>query len=568
VIKRQPYLYTPYSSSLNKKMHELLKIASAACLETSCRTSIARLRTSINRMMYSVTGSSNHVLRYATLAVRAYRFASRDASLASKFVNYVSKKCIEPIRVEVLKMQKVAEENIAATDREYVVVMEATSKAESELKRHQKELKRLEDERNGIDETVALYEREKAEANHALEKLKKTDEKYEKSRKDILSAKATYCDRKIKKALAEYNKAIRNADDLVRKNALACQMLIKEEKSLQGQISKKKQEESDRTFECTFEQGDGEGEGKEEIGEQTGQECIDACVKRRRTHPDTNGVTTKKNEPGCWCLTNMHTISNDLYSYDPYYKTCYLKDTDTSKRDTDTSIKDLEGKLKQVTSQRLEKCSPNLLQQEEAKKAMIKKPSSKCSHWQSQRELIKLNTKRESNKLKIDDQKYKIKRIEATIEEEKEKPRRYVRRTNFAKDMVKKSEETIMMLQRAEQSVQSVRDLLCVSKTIFQKLESEPDGVLSMYDLQGKTTEEVKQLLRNSGVKWIGYAMAVKEAINALKEAKQLHTQALIAASPSKAEVKSVMNGAEQTLEDTRQLVSNFRSEHDTECQV
>merc|ERR1712212_283403 len=151
-------------------------------------------------------------------------------------------------------------------DREYIVVMEATSKAESELKRHQKELKRLEDERNGIEETVASYEREKAEANHALEKLKKTDEKYEKSRKDILSAKATYCDRKIKKALAEYHKAIRNADDLIRKNNEACQMLIKEETSLQEQISNKKQEERDRTFECTFEQGDGEGEGKEEIG--------------------------------------------------------------------------------------------------------------------------------------------------------------------------------------------------------------------------------------------------------------------------------------------------------------
>ena len=54
----------------------------------------------------------------------------------------------------------------------------------------------------------------------------------------------------------------------------------------------------------------------------SGPECVRACVVRKMTDSDINGVTVlQSGRGGCWCEKNMEKVSTS----DKIYKTCLLK---------------------------------------------------------------------------------------------------------------------------------------------------------------------------------------------------------------------------------------------------
>ena len=72
---------------------------------------------------------------------------------------------------------------------------------------------------------------------------------------------------------------------------------------------------------CTFTSGDGRGSSEVKIGQQTGDECVQACIARKKSDENINGVTIYQNERGgCWCEKKMTSITESIK-----YKTCFLQ---------------------------------------------------------------------------------------------------------------------------------------------------------------------------------------------------------------------------------------------------
>ena len=71
--------------------------------------------------------------------------------------------------------------------------------------------------------------------------------------------------------------------------------------------------------------GDGEGGTEEKISSLLkGKDCVDECRRRRKKNNSINGVTTYKDgRPGCWCESNMNTVSKSRDSIREY-QTCSL----------------------------------------------------------------------------------------------------------------------------------------------------------------------------------------------------------------------------------------------------
>ena len=79
---------------------------------------------------------------------------------------------------------------------------------------------------------------------------------------------------------------------------------------------------------CNFETGDGVGGTEQNIGYQpTPQACIDACVTKKQTDPDINGVTiTPSGDGSCYCEKKMKKSNGS-----PSWKTCKLVHNDSKK---------------------------------------------------------------------------------------------------------------------------------------------------------------------------------------------------------------------------------------------
>ena len=76
--------------------------------------------------------------------------------------------------------------------------------------------------------------------------------------------------------------------------------------------------------------GDGIGSAEILVGPLKGVDCIEACIKRRDTNPNINGVTVYSQlgwdtfrdtaTHGCWCEANMtHVNTNDTR-----YQSCII----------------------------------------------------------------------------------------------------------------------------------------------------------------------------------------------------------------------------------------------------
>ena len=71
---------------------------------------------------------------------------------------------------------------------------------------------------------------------------------------------------------------------------------------------------------CKFQLGDGTGGNEIKLGNQKGKECVDACLKKRETDIDINGVTLfSDGKGGCWCEKKMKARNSNKI-----YKSCFL----------------------------------------------------------------------------------------------------------------------------------------------------------------------------------------------------------------------------------------------------
>ena len=79
---------------------------------------------------------------------------------------------------------------------------------------------------------------------------------------------------------------------------------------------------------CNFVRGDGVGGTEQNIGSKpTPQACIDACVYKKKTDPQINGVTiTPSGKGSCYCERKMVKSNNS-----PSWKTCQLQSKDNHK---------------------------------------------------------------------------------------------------------------------------------------------------------------------------------------------------------------------------------------------
>ena len=79
---------------------------------------------------------------------------------------------------------------------------------------------------------------------------------------------------------------------------------------------------------CNFVRGDGVGGTEQNIGSKpTPQACIDACVYKKKTDPQINGVTiTPSGKGSCYCERKMVKSNNS-----PSWKTCQLQNKDNHK---------------------------------------------------------------------------------------------------------------------------------------------------------------------------------------------------------------------------------------------
>ena len=78
-----------------------------------------------------------------------------------------------------------------------------------------------------------------------------------------------------------------------------------------------------------FEVGDGVGGPEKFVGvKPTEQSCIDACVEKKISDPQINGVTIQPSGTGkCYCEKNMERSNGS-----PSWKTCQLKLKDSEKK--------------------------------------------------------------------------------------------------------------------------------------------------------------------------------------------------------------------------------------------
>ena len=82
---------------------------------------------------------------------------------------------------------------------------------------------------------------------------------------------------------------------------------------------------------CNFVTGDGVGGTEENIGyKPTPQACIDACVIKKKSYPEINGVTiTPAGRGSCYCEKNMASSNKS-----PSWKTCRLRKKNDSEYKT------------------------------------------------------------------------------------------------------------------------------------------------------------------------------------------------------------------------------------------
>ena len=81
-------------------------------------------------------------------------------------------------------------------------------------------------------------------------------------------------------------------------------------------------------YSCNFVKGDGVGGTEQNIGNKPSpQACIDACVNKKKTNPEINGVTiTPTGKGSCYCEKKMKNSNNS-----PSWKTCQLRHEDSKK---------------------------------------------------------------------------------------------------------------------------------------------------------------------------------------------------------------------------------------------
>ena len=81
-------------------------------------------------------------------------------------------------------------------------------------------------------------------------------------------------------------------------------------------------------YSCEFVKGDGVGGTEQNIGNKPNpQACIDACVYKKKTDPEINGVTiTPSGKGSCYCEKKMKKSNNS-----PSWKTCQLRHKDSKK---------------------------------------------------------------------------------------------------------------------------------------------------------------------------------------------------------------------------------------------
>ena len=75
-------------------------------------------------------------------------------------------------------------------------------------------------------------------------------------------------------------------------------------------------------YSCQFVRGDGIGGTEQNIGNKPNpQACIDACINKKKTEPDINGVTMRPSGKGsCYCEKKWKRSNNS-----PSWKTCHLR---------------------------------------------------------------------------------------------------------------------------------------------------------------------------------------------------------------------------------------------------
>ena len=79
-------------------------------------------------------------------------------------------------------------------------------------------------------------------------------------------------------------------------------------------------------YSCNFVRGGGVGGTEQNIGSRPSpQACIDACVNKKKTDPEINGVTiTPSGKGSCYCEKKMKKSNNS-----PSWKTCQLTHKDS-----------------------------------------------------------------------------------------------------------------------------------------------------------------------------------------------------------------------------------------------
>ena len=79
-------------------------------------------------------------------------------------------------------------------------------------------------------------------------------------------------------------------------------------------------------YSCNFVRGDGVGGTEQNIGSRPSpQACIDACVNKKKTDPEINGVAiTPSGKGSCYCERKMKKSNNS-----PSWKTCQLTHKDS-----------------------------------------------------------------------------------------------------------------------------------------------------------------------------------------------------------------------------------------------
>ncbi len=72
---------------------------------------------------------------------------------------------------------------------------------------------------------------------------------------------------------------------------------------------------------CVFQSGDGQGAGEDHVGDITGDECVQACLEKKKTNNNINGVTIRQDgASGCYCEKEM-----DGRAGSTTYESCYLE---------------------------------------------------------------------------------------------------------------------------------------------------------------------------------------------------------------------------------------------------